>query len=35
MQLRYGSDQNGLICGYRFIPGRPGEAVDLPPCWPG
>jgi len=30
MSAQYGSDKNGLICGYRFSPGAPGEAVDLP-----
>jgi len=29
MALRYGSDENGLICGYRFSAGAPGVAVDL------
>lgn len=29
MLLRYGSDQNGLICGYLFAPGQAGQAVDL------
>jgi zinc transporter len=29
MELRYGSDENGLICGYLFAAGAPGVAVDL------
>jgi zinc transporter len=24
----YGSDQSGLICGYRFAPGHPGQALS-------
>jgi len=24
----YGSDQNGLVWGYRFAPGQPGESID-------
>ena len=27
--LRYGSDPNGLICGYLFAGGAPGVAIDL------
>jgi zinc transporter len=27
--LRYGSDRNGLICGYLFAPGEPGAAIGL------
>ncbi|TAL26706.1 MAG: magnesium transporter CorA [Aquabacterium sp.] len=29
MQISYGSDLNGLICGYLFEPGKPGRAVGL------
>jgi zinc transporter len=25
----YGSDKNGLICGFQFTPGEPGRPVDL------
>lgn len=28
LQSVYGSDPNGLICGFRFRPGQPGEPVD-------
>ena len=28
MQLAYGSDPNGLICGFVFAPGEPGRALD-------
>ena len=28
-ELRYGSDPNGLICGYLFAGGGPGVAIDL------
>lgn len=24
----YGSDQSGMICGYRFIPGLPGQPIE-------
>ncbi len=27
--LRYGSDEHGLICGYRFLPDAAGVAIDL------
>ena len=27
--MRYGSDPNGLICGYLFAGGAPGVAIDL------
>ena len=26
----YGSDRDGLICGYHFAPGQPGRPLDLP-----
>lgn len=29
LQVPYGSDANGLICGYRFEPDQPGTRVDL------
>lgn len=29
MQARYGSDRYGLICGFRFVPGAPGEPIGL------
>ena len=29
MDIQYGSDPNGLICGYVFAQGTPGRAVDL------
>ena len=29
MEVNYGSDKNGLICGYLFVPGEPGAAIDL------
>jgi zinc transporter len=29
MEIRYGSDKNGLICGYRFADGAPGVPVNL------
>ena len=29
MELSYGSDKNGLICGYRFTPDAAGLPVDL------
>lgn len=29
MDVNYGSDRNGLICGYLFTSGRPGVPVDL------
>lgn len=29
MQARYGSDRNGLIFGFRFLPGAPGEPIGL------
>jgi zinc transporter len=29
MDVRYGSDPNGLICGYLFAGGAPGTAIDL------
>lgn len=29
MEVRYGSDQHGLICGYLFEPGRAGVATGL------
>jgi len=29
MDIQYGSDPNGLICGYVFAQGAPGRAVDL------
>jgi len=29
MELTYGSDKNGLICGYRFAPDAAGVPVDL------
>jgi zinc transporter len=29
MALRYGSDPNGLICGFLFQAGAPGTAIDL------
>jgi zinc transporter len=29
MQLRYGSDQHGLICGFLFLPGAAGVAMTL------
>jgi zinc transporter len=29
MQITYGSAPNGLLCGYRFATGSPGEAIDL------
>ena len=30
MDITYGSDKNGLICGYRFTPGAPGTPIGLP-----
>jgi zinc transporter len=29
MDITYGSAPNGLLCGYLFVQGRPGVAVDL------
>ena len=29
MDVRYGSDSNGLLCGYLFTDGAPGTPVDL------
>ena len=29
MATSYGAQQNGLICGYRFAPARPGQAIGL------
>ncbi len=29
MHIPYGSDPNGLICGYLFAEGQPGAAIDL------
>ena len=29
MELSYGSDRFGLICGYRFAPGAAGTAIGL------
>jgi zinc transporter len=29
MDIKYGSDKNGLICGYLFAPGVPGKQVGL------
>ena len=29
LQARYGSDKNGLICGFRFTPDAPGEPIGL------
>ncbi|RYX90396.1 MAG: magnesium transporter CorA, partial [Comamonadaceae bacterium] len=29
MQITYGADRTGLLCGYRFEAGRPGVPVDL------
>ena len=29
LPARYGSDENGLICGYRFAPDAPGEVIGL------
>lgn len=29
MEITYGSDKNGLICGYVFARGEPGSAIDL------
>jgi zinc transporter len=29
MDITYGSDKNGLLCGYRFIGGAAGEAIGL------
>jgi zinc transporter len=34
MELRYGSDRNGLICGYLFAPGQAGVAVGLDEALP-
>lgn len=29
MEVNYGSDKHGLICGYLFVPGEPGAPIDL------
>ncbi|MDR7378810.1 zinc transporter [Rhodoferax ferrireducens] len=29
MDISYGSDKNGLLCGYRFENGAPGQPIDL------
>jgi zinc transporter len=29
VEPKYGSDKNGLICGFQFAPGAPGRPVDL------
>lgn len=29
MEITYGPDKNGLICGYLFAPGTPGSAISL------